>query len=180
MSTMIECPISRRSTNHHEKDNVKMGHSKKNISCPSSNRKVLAHFLEKLPHNKGWWYRSPEYSLEVNNIEDAPKIDSDNVMPHFGTLFGLSEPASAIILAEMGCLKYNKEKKRTEILKQGWEDLASEFRIKKVELETTKFKNNKRRYFIRFGHPPKEYRTPTLIYNGYKKSTKSISSKWFR
>ena len=56
---------------------------------------------------------------------------ADNIMPHFGTLFGISEDAIAIILAEIGCLTLQKSGK-TIVHKKGWKDLAGEFNLKDV------------------------------------------------
>ena len=62
----------------------------------------------------------------------------DNIMPHFGTVFGISENAIAIILAEIGCLTLQKSG-RTTVRKKGWEDIAGEFDLKYVlEVEMTR------------------------------------------
>ena len=54
----------------------------------------------------------------------------DNIMPHFGTVSGMSEDTIAIILA-IDCLTLQKLG-RTTVRKKGWEDLAGEFDLNDV------------------------------------------------
>ena len=129
---MIRCPVLNRNCSDIEKYSGESGHRMQKVSTFANNRKVLANYLEQLKENKGWWYRLPEYEIDKGEAAlQESIIESDKVLPHFGSLFGLTEAASAIILIEMGCLKVDKAKKKTIIVNQGWEDLANEFKIKK-------------------------------------------------
>ena len=117
---MIRCPIENRNCRDVKKYSVERGHSEGKVSTSANNRKVLANYFEQLKDNKGWWYRMPEYKIDIGKAAlQESNIESDKVMPHFGTLFGLTEAASAIILIEMGCLKVDKAKKKTVIVNKG-------------------------------------------------------------
>jgi hypothetical protein len=53
-------------------------------------REVLAVFVGKIPHAKGWWYRLPS---RVATNQDGQPLAFDAILPHMGTLFGLTELA---------------------------------------------------------------------------------------
>ena len=65
----------------------------------------------------------------------------DLCLPHFGTLFGLTEDAIAIILIEMGLLKSLKNRVGimvTEMMRDAWDDLIGEFKVKScIEVSST-------------------------------------------
>ena len=96
-------------------------------------------------------------------------------MPHLGTLFvGLTEDATALILVEMGCLSECQEGTTTVTCPQGWDDLASEFKVKSlIEITTTKFKG-KSAWYVRIGNPFKGYKYPSQIVRKYKSHPKSV------
>ena len=117
--------------------------SKVNYKCKSA----IAKFLVFVPSANGWWYRMP--TLNDNQTKMSKKIHfnennyHDNIMPHFGTVFGISEDGIAIILAEIGCLTLQKSG-RTTVRKKGWEDLAREFDLKEIlEVEMTRLGGKK-------------------------------------
>ncbi len=66
-------------------------------TAQARNRSVIARFLENLPENQGWWYRVPKLNYKPPKSSD---VDPDDVMPHLGTLFGLTEDATSIILVD--------------------------------------------------------------------------------
>ena len=166
METITRCHTSRGGSKHNIDKVIEGGHRVNVRNSIKSNREVLARFLEQLRPDRGWWYRVPEFSTSVDyNDEKSTIIDTDAIMPHFGTLFGLTEPASAIALIEMGCLKMIKDK--TVIVRQGFDKLASEFSVKPLlEVESTRI-GNKRQYFIRIGTPPSNLPYPKVIYDEY-------------
>ena len=99
----------------------------------SLNRRILAEFVSEIPEDIGWWYRLSH--LDMGNTHGHARKNSkflhhpDSVMPHLGTIFGLTEEATAIICLEMGCLRlYGK---KTVMHEQGWENLRSEFGMRK-------------------------------------------------
>ena len=51
-------------------------------------------------------------------------------MPYLGSLFGISEDATALLLVEIGRLKRYKSGK-TVMRRQGWDGVAAEFEFKK-------------------------------------------------
>ena len=84
-------------------------------------KRVLASFLETIAQDGGWWYRVPRGI--VRGEKDHP-FAQDAIMPHLGTIFGLTEEATHIILHEMGllCCKKNKNKQDTyTVCTKGWE-----------------------------------------------------------
>ncbi len=91
----------------------------------ASYRQVLALFIEKIPKDKGWWYRLPS---RVSPLQDGKPLPFDAILPHMGTLFGLTELAMWVILYEMGC--YKKKGAAFIINMQGWDDLKYEFKVK--------------------------------------------------
>ena len=61
-------------------------------------------------------------------------------MPHFGTLFGLTEEATQVILCEMGLLKHLQKTDSYRIQKDGWESVGSLFKVEQLlELKSTSF-----------------------------------------
>jgi tetrahydromethanopterin S-methyltransferase subunit E len=55
-------------------------------------------FVEKIPDDKGWWYRLPSY---IALSEDNQPLPTDTILPHLGHAFGLTELAMWAILVEM-------------------------------------------------------------------------------
>jgi hypothetical protein len=140
-------------------------------TAQARNRHVIARFLENLPENEGWWYRVPKLNYKPPKSSD---LDPDDVMPHLGTLFGLTEDATAMILVEMGCLAERQHGSTTITRPQGWEDLASEFKVKsRIEIDTTQF-NGKPVWFVRIGNPPEGLKYPSQIFRKYKGDPKSV------
>jgi hypothetical protein len=93
-------------------------------AAQARNRQVIARFLEGLLHDQGWWYRVPKL---IYNPQKSTDFDPDDVMPHLlGTLFGLTEDATSMVLVAMG-LSERKKGTTTFTHPQGWDDLASEF-----------------------------------------------------
>jgi hypothetical protein len=95
-------------------------------------------------------------------------------MPHLGTLFGLTEDATSIILVEMGCLSERQKGTTTITCPQGWDDLASEFKIKsRIEIGTTQF-NGKSMWYVHLGNPPEGFKFPSQLAQKYKINPKSV------
>jgi len=84
------------------------------------------------------------------NTNQLSAFKLDTILPHLGTLCGLSEDATAILLVEIGCLKqYNGS--RTVIRRKGWDDLAAEFSVNDlIEVEKTEL-DRKEIWYIRLG-----------------------------
>jgi hypothetical protein len=100
----------------------------------SAHQKVLASFLANIINAGGWWYRVPTGKIRG---KDDPILPQDSILPHFGTVFGLTEEAAAIILTEMALLTYNSGEGTYQIRRKGWEDLASMFQVDELlELKT--------------------------------------------
>ena len=59
-------------------------------------------FVDKIPADKGWWYRLPSMSILSQEQEE---VVSDHILPHMGTVFGLTEAVMLIILFQMECVK---------------------------------------------------------------------------
>jgi hypothetical protein len=71
-------------------------------------RKVLASFLEEIPKTKGWWHRLP---LAPMSSKHGKPIATDAILPHLGSVFGLSEQAMMLLfLVEMGCYQAKGER----------------------------------------------------------------------
>jgi hypothetical protein len=139
-------------------------------TAQARNRQVIARFLESLPQDQGWWYRIPKLNNQPLKTTD---FNLDVVMPHLGTLFGLTEDATSMILVEMGCLSERQQGTSTVTRPQGWEDLASKFKVKSlIEINTTQFKG-KSMWFVRIGNPPVGFQNPTQIVRKYKSNPKS-------
>ncbi len=99
----------------------------------ASYRQVLALFIEKIPSAKGWWYRLPS---RVSPPQGGKPLPFDAILPHMGTLFGLTKLAMWVILYEMGC--YKKKGIGFIINIQGWDDLKCEFKMKSfIEVSTS-------------------------------------------
>jgi len=135
------------------------------------NRQVIARFLESLPSDQGWWYRVPKLNYKPPKSTDP---NPDDVMPHLGTLFGLTEDATSIILVEMGCLAERQNGTTTVTRPQGWGDLAAEFKVQSlIEIGTTQFKGNSV-WYVRLGNPPEGLAYPSQIFRKYKNNPKSV------
>ena len=79
-----------------------------------------------------------------------------------------------MILVEMGCLSERHQGTTTITRPQGWEDLASEFKVKSlIEMGSTRF-NGKLVWFMRIGNPPEGFKYPTQIFRKYKSDPKSF------
>lgn len=61
-------------------------------------RSILAEFLKEIPITNGWWYCIPVLNSKIINE------DLNMCLPHFGSIFGLTEDAIAVVLIEMGLL----------------------------------------------------------------------------
>jgi hypothetical protein len=97
-------------------------------------QEILASFIGKIPHAKGWWYWLPS---RVAPTPGGQPLPFNAILPHMGTLFGLIELAMWVILYEMGC--YKKEGKSFIINIQGWDDLKYKFMVKSfLEVSTSK------------------------------------------
>jgi hypothetical protein len=130
-------------------------------------RKVVASFLEEIPTNKGWWYRVPKV-----NPTAVPKDSTspDTILPHFGTVFGLTEHATAIILVELGCLGSIRGGESTRFLKKGWEDLAATFKVADlIETEQTMI-CGRTNWYVRLGRLPGDLASPSRIYKAWTKN----------
>jgi (2Fe-2S) ferredoxin len=63
-----------------------------------------------------------------------------------------------MILVEMGCLSECQQGTTTITYPQGWEDLASEFKVKSlIEIDSTQFKG-KSVWFMCIGNPPEGFK----------------------
>ena len=114
----------------------------------------------------------PRLNPEKNSNKDLLLSKLDIVLPHFGTIFGLSESATAIILTAMGCMR--KHGMHSAVVREGWDSLAAEFMVKdKVEVEPTRF-NNTAIFYIRVGYPPQHLSTPLSIYNTHLTHPNSV------
>ena len=104
----------------------------------SQNRKIIAKFLDEVPDTLGWWYRIPKLSQEWNNTQLKLIKKCGKVLPHFGSIFGISEDAMALILEAMGCLQKHGNR-RCHVCKAGWEALIAEFKVKgKIKISLTR------------------------------------------
>jgi hypothetical protein len=123
-------------------------------------REILAPFIGKIPHAKGWWYRLPS---RIAPAQDGQPLLFDAILPHMGTLFGLIELAMWVIVYEMGC--YKKKGKSFIINIQGWDDLKYEYMMKSfLEVSTSRLDGTRCTY-IRLGFPTDK---PTVIWKKYK------------
>jgi hypothetical protein len=123
-------------------------------------REILASFIGKIPHAKGWWYRLPS---RVASTQDGQPLPFDTILPHMGTLFGLTELAMWVIMYEMGC--YKKKGNSFIINIQGWNDLKYEFKMKSfLEVSTSRLDGTRCKH-IRLGFPTDK---PTVIWKKYE------------
>ena len=114
--------------------------------------KVVAEFLETSPSNKGWQYRSLKLGAEATE-SSIKTLDGniDTIMPHFGSVFGLTETATALILVELGCLELHNNRKTTRFMQDGWGKLGAQFRVLDL-LETSKVRMGKKTaWYIHLG-----------------------------
>jgi hypothetical protein len=123
-------------------------------------REVLASFVGKIPDAKGWWYRLPS---RVSPTQDSQPLPFDAILPHMGTLFGLTELAMWVILYKMG---FYKRKGATFIINnQGWDDLKYDFKVKSfIEVSKSKMDGTICTY-IRLGFPKDK---PTVIWKKFE------------
>ncbi len=131
-------------------------------------REGLASFIGKIPRAKGWWYRLPS---RVAPTQDGQPLPFDAILPHTGTLFGLTELAMLVILYEMGC--YKKKGNSFIINTQGWDDLKYEFKVKLFIEVSTSWLDGMRCTHIRLGFPTDK---PTVIWKKYE-NRKSTAQK---
>ena len=128
----------------------------------ANNRRIIAEFLYDIPDNVGWWYRLPQLRSGAPKNSRINDMDPDLIMPHLGSIFGLTEEAIAIVLIEMGCLRVHGN--RSVICEKGWEYLSAEFGMKdRVEHTKTKL-SGKEYWHIRLGFPPPKLSTPYQIF----------------
>ena len=71
----------------------------------SSQQEVLASFFSKVVARDGWGFRLPKWTPNAKQTAEVPQ---DIIMPHFRRLFGLTEEASAHVLAEIGLMNHKK------------------------------------------------------------------------
>ncbi len=73
-----------------------------------------------------------------------------------------------MILVEMGCLSERQKGTTTITCPQGWDGLASEFKIKShIKISTTRF-SDKSVWYVRLGSPPEGFKVPSQIAQKYK------------
>ena len=91
--------------------------------------KVFADFLSCVYNEKcGWWYRLPQPDFERPPIPRGV-VDPFEVFPQFGSLFGLSEEAMTMILAEMGCIRMIGGQNKVQCVKHGWDQFGALFQV---------------------------------------------------
>jgi hypothetical protein len=74
----------------------------------------------------------------------------------------------------MGCLSERQKGTTTITCPQGWDDLASEFKIKsRMKIGTTRF-NGKSMWYVRLGNPPEGFKFLSQIARKYKINPKSV------
>jgi hypothetical protein len=61
---------------------------------------LVASFVEKIPHVKGWWYRLP---LRVTLTQDGQPLPFEAILPHMGTIWANRACHVRVIMYEMGC-----------------------------------------------------------------------------
>jgi hypothetical protein len=97
-------------------------------TAQARNRYISQQDFLRVWNDQGWWYRV--LKLNYKPWKTATDFDPDDLMPHLGTLFGLTQDATSIILVEMGFLLERKKGTTTITCQQGWDDLAKEFKVK--------------------------------------------------
>lgn len=65
-----------------------------------SQRHILVDFLQKIPMTAGWWFSILVFNSQESNDE------LNLCLPHFGTIFGLTEDVIVIVLMEMVSLSW--------------------------------------------------------------------------
>jgi hypothetical protein len=123
-------------------------------------REIIASFIGKIPHVKGWWYRLPS---RVAPTQDGQPLPFDAILPHMGTLFGITELVMWVILYEMGC--YKKKGNSFIINTQGWDNLKYEFKMKPFLEVSTSQLDGRRCTHIRLGFPTDK---PIVIWKKYE------------
>ena len=139
----------------------------------NSHRGTLADLVFRIPKSKpGWWYRLPQHPTTDSKVDVCCSQMTNGIMPHFGTVFGLTELAMWTVLLEMDLIKKIKEN-RYGINKRGWEDLKTEFGLQN-ELELSQFRasgkdgsRNNLTWYIKLGVPVPEYSTPQRIWKHF-------------
>ena len=122
---------------------------------------MLASFLSGIANDGGWWYRMPKMTKSVAEKEATDMVDK--ILPHFGSVFGLTEEAAALVLELMECVSINKTTQQTKIRRQGFEDLGSEFKVDNlIEVKASKI-DGKSHWFIRLGMVSEEALFPLRI-----------------
>jgi hypothetical protein len=140
-------------------------------TAQARNRHVIARFLKSLPDDQGWWYRVPKLNNKPQRTTD---FNPDDVMPHLQTLFELTEDATSIILVEMGCLSEHQKGTTRITCPQGWDNLASVFKIKScIKIGTTWF-DGKSVWYVRLESPPEGFKFLSQIAQKYKINPKSV------
>jgi hypothetical protein len=82
--------------------------------------------------------------------KDGKPIATDVILPHLGTVFGLSEQATLLFLVKVGCCQAKGE--GCIINPKGWDDLAAEFKAKShIEVSKTSFDKRSDINLIRLG-----------------------------
>jgi hypothetical protein len=78
-----------------------------------------------------------------------------------------------MILVEMGCLSERQQGTTTITCPQGWENLASDFKVKPLsEIDSTQCKG-KPVWFVHIANPPEGFKYPSQIFRKYKSNPKS-------
>ena len=137
----------------------------------SSQQEVLASFFSKVIARDGWWFRLPKWNP---NAKQTAEVQQDIIMPHFGRLFGLTEEASAHVLAEIGLMNHQKNGAITYNA-SGWETFAGRFILDDVvEAKSVKF-SGKAYYYVWIGTVDSRYKSATAIWDNYKKNERAMS-----
>ena len=76
------------------------------MSNNNAQRSILAEFLKEIPTTNGLWYRIAVLNSDIVNE------DLNMCLPHFGSIFGLTEDAIAVVLIEMGLLRLRIKSKK--------------------------------------------------------------------
>jgi hypothetical protein len=88
----------------------------------------------------------------MSSKDGSMPIATDVILPHLGTVFGLSEQAMLLFLVEMGA--HQARGKGCIMNPKGWDDLEAEFKVKShIELSKTSFGEQSGINLIRLGFP---------------------------
>lgn len=172
-------------------------HSRAMTEFSASHRRVLANFLYGIAVEGGWWYRLPRLAPKrtpeqrKQDEEDKKKKATeaagkkkpayvpkpDDIMPHFGKAFGLTEDAAALVLKEMGLVSINEKTNATSIDEGGWRDLIDEFGVSNLlEVTPCRFaKMTKSHWYVRLGICATETLKPERIWTKFKKPNSNLS-----